>query len=100
MAANIAQNLDGRQSVLLTGTLPEEQVSAFAGKLAKTAGLEHVRVENGGSVNKSAQSVQALADTEAVVLVERLQTSRLKEVWQEKERVEQSGKPILGYVLI
>lgn len=100
MAANIKELIADNRRLFLTGSLSQQQLDNLARQLAAQEDLQGVELVSGISVNKSAQSIRELAQADAVVLVERLQTSRLKEVWQEKERVEQANKPVLGYVLI
>ena len=38
-------------------------------------------------------------DSDAVVLVERIDHSKLRHIKEEKDRIEMSGKDIIGYVL-
>lgn len=98
IAANIAEAGDGARKVLLTGSLPGETIERAAQLLAsKTQVMELVHA---GSVNSSAQAVKLLNESDAVVLVERLGVSGLREVLAEKERLDYSGKKLLGYVLV
>lgn len=98
--ANIAQLAGGHRRVLVTGTLPEQDIARAAQQLSlQLEGMDVTLVPSAG-VTQSADAVNSLGQSDAVVFVERLQQSRLRDVLMEKERVELAGKPVLGYVLV
>lgn len=98
--ANIAQLAGSHRRILVTGTLAEPEIAQAAKRLAAQLEEGDVALAPSASVNQSADAVNSLAQSDAVVLVERLHQSRLRDVLMEKERVELAGKPILGYVLV
>lgn len=98
--ANVAQLAGEHRRVLVTGTLPEQDITRAAQRLSAQLEGRDVTLIPSAGVNQSADAVNGLAESDAVVFVERLQQSRLRDVLMEKERVELADKPVLGYVLV
>lgn len=100
IAANVADVSRGLSQVMLTGTISASALSELAKKIVEGNMLPAgVAILSGSNANKCAETVQSMTQVDAVILVERLQDSRLREVWRLKERVELAQKPILGYVV-
>ena len=99
IAANLEEAASSARRVLVTGTLPEQTLRDFSEKLAKELKTEGLTLIPSPYIDQNAQTVRNLAGADAVILVERLHTSRLKTALEEKERIEMAGKPVLGYVL-
>lgn len=99
IAANAAELLGNQQKLLVTGSLPLKEMEAVAKKLSSTASLKGKDVVVAACVNESAEAVKKLAETDAVLLVERLCVSRLGTINGEVERIGFSGKTLLGYIL-
>lgn len=97
LSANLSETFKDHHKVLLTGSLPEETVSDLAHRLQPL--FDDVELLPTDSVSQSADAVLKLQEADAVVLVERLQVSRMENVTREMERIEFSGKKILGYIL-
>lgn len=100
IAANLREVLGNNRRILVTGTLREEQIRDFATRLAKEIDVNEVELVISPSVNTSAEAIHSLSEADAVLLVERLHKSHMKQVFQIKERILLSGKPILGHVLV
>ena len=99
IGANLGEVIGEHKRVLLTGSLTEKENAEFAQKLALQSTLKDVDLMPAANVNKSADAVSKLAEASAVILVERLLTSKMEGVQREKDRIDMSGKEILGYVL-
>ena len=99
IGANLSEVIGEHKKVLMTGSLTEKENAEFAQKLAQQPTLKDVELVPAANVNKSAEAVTKLAETSAVILVERLLTSKMEDVQREKNRIDVSGKEILGYVL-
>lgn len=99
IAANLREFAGNSKQILVTGTVAEGLIKSFSDKIKSEYGRDDVVFVQGVDINKDADTVDKLAESDAVILVERLDTSRLKRVNEEKERLDMSGKEILGYVL-
>lgn len=99
ISANMREVIGEHKKVLLTGSLTEKENAEFAHKLAQLPTLKGVELVPAANVNKSADAVRKLGETSGVILIERLLTSKMEDVQREKNRIDVSGKEILGYVL-
>lgn len=96
---NMREFLDDKQNVLFTGTVKELLLQDVIQKIADKLDRDDLTIHYGTDINGNADTIRKLVESDAVVLVERLNYSKLKNVFYEKERIEMSGKPILGYML-
>ena len=99
IGANLSEVIGEHKKVLLTGSITEKEHAEFAQKLSLQPTMKDVELVPAANINKSADAVRKLGETSAVVLVERLLTSKMEAVQREKDRIDVSGKEILGYVL-
>ncbi len=99
VAANLGELVKPGSSILLSGGLTARENAEVAKKLNEQLSDKNITVLPGDSLGSSAQTVRALAETQGVVLLERLDDSRLKRVLSDKERLELMDKPLLGYML-
>ena len=97
--ANLKSFIGDHSRILVTGSIDEESVKEFAEKIALVNDRADIVFSAGSDINKSASGVSALMDSDAVVLVERIDRSKLRHIKEEKDRIEMSGKDIVGYVL-
>lgn len=97
--ANLKSFIGDHSKILLTGSIDEKSVKEFADKIALVNDRADIVFITGSDINKSASGVSALMDCDAVVLVERIDHSKLRHIREEKDRIEMSGKDIVGYVL-
>lgn len=97
---NIGLLAGGHRSILLTGQLDEDELAKAAAAIAAQTGKEGLRLVSGADLGNNARTAQLFSQADAVVLVERLQHSRLKQLLRDKEWIEQSKKPLLGYVIL
>ncbi len=100
IAANINEVLGAHRKILVTGSAPEGAVKAFIKSIEKALNRDGVSFDYAKDVNADAEAVSMLSNADAVLLVERLNHSKLRKVNYTKERIEMSGKEILGYVLV
>lgn len=98
--ANINDVLTDRKSILLTGTIPQAKIEQFARGLNDKYKECHLSVSFGSNVLDSANTVSLLSRADAVIIVESVNRSRIRQINLQKERIEQSAKPILGYVIV
>lgn len=99
IAANIADFAGESKKFLVTGTLPSEAIKEFKDKLSKHYKYGSSEFLAGEDLNLHPETIEKFMECDAVILIERLGQSRLKVVNQIIERVEMSGKEILGYAL-
>ena len=100
LAANLRDVADKDAHLLLTGSVAEETVRAFAENIGQAPGGRELRLSGSGDLNDSLAALDLLHEADAVVLVERIDRSTVKQVAYEKDRVDMAGKKILGYFLI
>lgn len=96
---NMREFLHDKKSVLFTGTVEESLLQEVTQKITNKLNRDDLTIHYGTDINGNANTIRKLVESDAVVLVERLNYSKLKNVYYEKERIEMSGKPILGYML-
>ena len=97
--ANLKSFIGDHSRILVTGSIDEKSVKEFAEKIALVNDRAGIVFSPGADINKSASGVSALMDSDAVVLVESLDKSKLRHIKEEKDRIDMSGKDIIGYVL-
>lgn len=100
IAANIADVSSPGARLLLTGSLPQQKIAELAEKLQPSFDGSEITLSVGGDVNNSVDTVHLLDDCDAVIMVEGIDQSTLKNVYYQKDRMEMADKAILGYVLI
>lgn len=98
-AANIDDASEPGTSILFTGSLDMDQIKEYAAGFSSHSVLSWAEQHISEDVNTSADAVRKLSDTEAVVLVERIRVSSIRNVGREIERINSSGKKLIGYVL-
>ena len=92
----------GIRSIYLTGTVPLASISKIAEKLNQYS-KDHdsgVSFTFGENIERAPSSILDMKEAEAVVIVERLQDSRMHQVSREAERIRSSETELLGYVLV
>ena len=99
IAANIADFAGESKKFLVTGTLPSEAIKEFKDKLSKHYKYGSSEFIAGEDLNLHPETVEKFMECDAVILIERLGQSRLHVVNQIVDRIEMSGKEILGYAL-
>ena len=99
ISANLREFSGNYKRILFTGTVPGGTIKAFADKMSMYSKDNEGFISYGADINKDADTIKKLADSDAVVLVERMDASKLRHVNEIRERIDMSGKEILGYVL-
>ena len=83
---------------LVTGTVEEEKLREVTEVLS--AQVENVTIVSGTDMNRTAATLEALAECDAVVLVEERGKSLRAEIHREQESIEALEKPVVGYVVL
>ena len=91
---------DKLSTVLITGTVSQETLESFCSSLTNLCSEKTISFLIQTDLSNNALAVQALEKAEGVVFVERINSSRLRKVYKNYERVMQSNKKVLGYTLI
>lgn len=97
--ANIRLLAGDHQHILLTGQLPEADLSRAADELSEALKDTGLRVSSGANLGNDARTVSLFSQADAVILVERLQKSSIKQMQSDMELVKQNGKKLLGYLV-
>jgi len=98
-SANIHEAITEDLKILFTGTVPLAIIREFAQRLKETGELHKAEFVVSDDVNKNADAIRKLSEADSVILVERLRLSTLRRIKQEQDRINVSGKRIVGYVL-
>ena len=98
--ANVVQTANSAKHVLLTGTVSKEQIAVVVEKIKPALIEKDFHVYSGTSVLFDAETIEKLSQAESVVLVESIDQSRVRQIYQQKERIAQSNKPIIGYFVV
>lgn len=101
LSLNLREMMSGKNTkVLLTGALPQAVIEEFSKNIQSHFETErNISFLIGSDLLQNPSSLKKLEESGAVLFVERINFSKLKLVNQEIERVRQSGKDILGYIL-
>lgn len=90
----IAKEMSGQ--ILLTGDVPMEILK----ELQEGLEIPGVHLTHGKSVCSSPETVNLLADCEGVVLVARKGQNTKEEIERQHGRLQESGKELLGYIMV
>lgn len=99
VSANIRQVVESGDTILFTGSLSQALAQKFADELVKDKIWNDITVITAPNVNTSVEALESLTQANKVVLVERLNESKLKNVLHVTDRITISDKEIIGYVL-
>ncbi len=95
VAANVRNFIpDGTNSLLVTGSLSEEELKKLSEAIKATTGIS--RVETATGLNRNADTALLLAGVDAVVLVERLKKTKQTDLAEEISMVRNAGKELIG----
>ncbi len=86
------------EKLLLSGTADLAAIKALGEKLA--AELPETKILSAGSICRDAEALKAFHESDALVFVETLQQSRHAELRRELIRALESGKKVLGFLLL
>jgi capsular polysaccharide biosynthesis protein len=100
ISENMRELVQDKNTILFTGTVTKSAMEEIALKIAKELQQDDLNILFGTNINMDAETVKKLGKCDAVVLMERLGVSKLKNIYYEKERIEMANKPVIGYVLI
>lgn len=84
---------------LVTGTVDKGKLEGFVEAVVPQL-EENVTLVAGWNMNRSAGTLEALAECDAVVLVEERGRSLRREIQKEHEGIAALGKPVVGYVVL
>ena len=99
IAANIT-NLAGDGGLLLvTGTVDIERLQEFS-SIILTQLNENILLVTGSDMSENADTLEALAECDAVILVEERNKSSRVKIQREQDSIEAFGKNVMGYVLL
>lgn len=99
ISTNLRQLVSQEDILLITGSLSNDTIQSFANELSSHEYWKNVKLLSAPDINSSVEGLKALEQASKVVLVERLNKSKLKDIIREVDRIEVSGKKLIGYVL-
>ncbi len=97
IAANIENLVQNHQKLLITGTINEKKLYTLTEALLPL--LSHISLMASPDMNQTAETLQYIADCDAILLVEERHKSRLSDIQREQEYISAMNKPVIGYVL-
>lgn len=100
ICANLQAFIDNHKNILVTGTVSQQLIKDFEQVASARFESHSLNFSSSMNINEEANAAIALQKSDAVILIERLDQSKLKKINDQIERIEMSGKEILGYVLI
>lgn len=99
VAANITNLAKEGGMFLVTGTVAPEKIQEFIGKIISQLN-ENVILAAGYDMNENADTLETLAECDAVILIEERDKSLRKKIQNEQDSIVALGKRVIGYVLI
>ena len=98
VAANVKNFFsDDIKSVLVTGGLSESELKTIADAVRNTTGVENIKFAEG--LNYNADTAILLSSSDAVVLVEKLKSSKRDDVLEELAMIKNAGKKLIGVAI-
>ena len=82
-------------SVLITGSASKEEVGRLTEAVRKLA-AGNIDIRSAEDLNNNADTAAMLSEVDAVVLVEKIKASKLKDVAEEIMMIRSAGKKIIG----
>lgn len=98
--ASLIEASNGAKRVLLTGTVAGAKIQELADEISAGLSSDGIHITVGANVLCDSNTVNELSQADAVVFVESIDTSKVRHVNLQKERIQQSNKPILGYFVV
>lgn len=98
--ANLDEAIDNHKRILITGTADANDMAHFTQKIEHIYSQRGITITHGGNILQNAATIRLLSEADAVVIVESLQHSKVRQINALKERLKESGRPVLGYVII
>ncbi len=100
IAANLKESARALPNLLLTGRLPEDTLDAVERTIKAQEGMDAHVLQTGTDVLENPDTVAKLSQADAAVLVVKQYHSKLRDINSDMERIAQSGKPLVGYIVI
>ncbi len=95
VAANVRNFIpEGTSSLLVTGSIAEEDLKKVSEAIKATTGID--KIETAAGLNRNADTALLLSGTDAVVLVERLKKTKLADLVEEISMIRNAGKELIG----
>ena len=95
VAANVRNFIpEGTNSLLVTGSIAEEDLKKVSEAIKATTGID--KIETAAGLNRDADTALLLSGTDAVVLVERLKKTKLADLVEEISMIRNAGKELIG----
>ena len=95
-AANVINFMpEEASSVLITGSASKEEINRLAEAVRKLA-AGNIDIRSAEDLNNNADTAAMLSEVDAVVLVEKIKVSKLKDVAEEIMMIRSAGKKIIG----
>ena len=99
IAANIEEFVGKKKRILVSGTVSDDIIERFIRQLSLKWSNGDFDFIGGSDINDYADTIKKLSNSDAVILVERINKSQLKKIRDEIIRIDMSSKEIIGYVL-
>lgn len=99
IAANITNLVSEGGLILITGTVDIERLQEFSSVILAQLS-ENISLMTGAYMNENADTLEALAECDAVILVEERNKSSRAKIQREQDNIEAFGKKVIGYVLL
>jgi hypothetical protein len=97
ISLNIAAIAGQYKKILVTGTIDRLRLENIVAVIAPT--LESITLTPSPNMNRNADTLNILADCDAVILIEERHISSVSEIHKELESIFAFNKPIAGYIL-
>lgn len=95
---NIVNYAGEAKQLLFTGTVSKECLEELAGKLSGR--MPDLQLTVGGDMNRDTDTLRLLAKCDGVILAEKREVSKCREIQKEKESIDALKKPVLGCIIL
>lgn len=97
-AVNLKNYAGEARTILVTGTVAEEQLQRLSEQLSRQ--MSGIQLVVGADINRSTETLEKAAACDAVVLVEERWKSKNQDILQEKETLEALKKYVIGCIVL
>lgn len=96
--ANISNNTESGQNILLTGTVEEETLRGFLDKLEEM--LPELHFEIGIDMNKNPETLTKLLKVDGMILIEKCGLSKYNDIQEELEAIYNLNQKVIGSIVL
>lgn len=98
VTANISNYSEKGQTILLTGTVNQDEMISVINKLRQM--LPDIKLETGFDMTKNPETLKKLSKVDAVILIEKIGYSKYSDIQEELESIYDLSQKVIGCIVL